>query len=430
MSLRMLRRQNEERLNSPALAENPRDRRSRANTAGGEGVSPVAHSLREDYHCGLTRLVKPRALIDKSRLNEAVRKLQRTIFTEKVQYTQKSRPTVTIVPVNAEGGVLSLRSEAGQVALTPISLRELGIKESSLEDMIRSHSELLFPDDEEDFLIVGQQVSNAHRDRADLVGLLPSGRLVVVEVKRDADDIKVRKEALEWQAIRYAATIATIQSPEELVQKLYAPFLAKRSPGKDPRTLNEEALEEVKAFLHGDSGEAHFNEHQEIILVASEFDERTLAACSWLVKGGIPLRCVRVRPHRHEGTEVLLEVATILPPPTLEDWFVEIGDRRPSTSGRREVPNLRLKDLFEAGMIKAGDKLRIGKHTDQVGTFIDPETVDFDGQTLSPTQFGLKVTGWSAFSVYGSGVFVNDSRIQDLREKLAIQKGLRSSAGS
>ena len=326
---------------------------------------------------------------------------------------------MSIVPVKIDSGRFAKPSGPSHAALAPTNLKGLGLREDSLEELVRDNPQLLFPEEDESLLVVGQQVSNVEHDRADLIGLLPNGKLVVVEVKRDREDMRGRREALEWQAMRYAASVATIRSPEELARKLYAPLLARISKEPDSKVLIPQALETIRTLLADSDSTESFNEHQEIILVASDFDERTLAACSWLVKNGIPLRCVRVRPHAFEGNNVLLEVATILPPPELEDWFVEIGERgerKTTTLGEGRVgPKVYVQELFDEGLIKPGDKIRVGRHMDKIGTFIDPDTVELDGARMSPTQYGLKVTGWSAFSVYGSQVFVNDKRMKDLR---------------
>jgi len=330
---------------------------------------------------------------------------------------------MSIVPVKLDSGRFAKPSGESHAALAPTTLKGLGLREDSLEELVRDNPQLLFPEEEESLLVVGQQVSNVEHDRADLIGLLPNGKLVVVEVKRDRDDMRGRREGLEWQAMRYAASVATIRSKEELARKLYAPLLARIAKESDSKVHETEALEKIKTLLADSDSTETFNEHQEIILVASDFDDRTMAACSWLVKNGIPLRCVRVRPHAFEGGYVLLEVTTVLPPPELEDWFVEIGEKSDHktapTGGGRGGPRVYLQDLFDAGLIKSGDKIRVGSHSDKIGTFVDADTVELEGAQMSPTQYGLKVTGWSAFSVYGSQVFVNEARMKDLRASLA-----------
>lgn len=51
-----------------------------------------------------------------------------------------------------------------------------------------------------------------------------SGNIVLIEIKRDKKEIECRKESFEFQAIRYAASYATIDNVDELVKKVYAPY--------------------------------------------------------------------------------------------------------------------------------------------------------------------------------------------------------------
>lgn len=82
-------------------------------------------------------------------------------------------------------------------------------------------------DEEESMLIVGKQVRNAQHGISDLTAVDNKGNIVLVEIKRDRKDIEGRKEAFEFQAIRYAASYATIEDPEDLVNKIYAPYIKK-----------------------------------------------------------------------------------------------------------------------------------------------------------------------------------------------------------
>jgi len=92
-------------------------------------------------------------------------------------------------------------------------------------------------------LIVGQQVHDEQHRRSDLTAVDSNGNIVLIEIKRDRKDIEHRKEAFEFQAIRYAASYATIESPEELVNKVYAPYIEKHR--------NEFVLSELTSYELG-----------------------------------------------------------------------------------------------------------------------------------------------------------------------------------
>ncbi|GEN82851.1 hypothetical protein SLU01_11630 [Sporosarcina luteola] len=57
-------------------------------------------------------------------------------------------------------------------------------------------------------LIVRKQVRNASNGISDLTAIDHEGNIVLIEIKRDRKDIEGRKEAFEFQAIRYAASYA------------------------------------------------------------------------------------------------------------------------------------------------------------------------------------------------------------------------------
>ena len=64
---------------------------------------------------------------------------------------------------------------------------ELNMKESDIEEIIRSNIDLLC-DDEESMLIVGQQVKNDQNGRSDLTAIDNNGDIVLIEIKRDKKD--------------------------------------------------------------------------------------------------------------------------------------------------------------------------------------------------------------------------------------------------
>ena len=86
-----------------------------------------------------------------------------------------------------------------------VTFSELGMKENDIEEILRCSIDMLC-DDEESMLIVGRQVKNEKLGRSDLTAIDNNGNIVLIEIKRDRKDIENRKEAFEFQAIRYAAS--------------------------------------------------------------------------------------------------------------------------------------------------------------------------------------------------------------------------------
>src|SRR5205823_4708386 len=86
-------------------------------------------------------------------------------------------------------------------------------------------------------------------------------------------------------------------------------------------------------FLSENNAEKTFNQGQRIILIASSFDPQTLSACAWLVRNNIDLRCVEVSVLRYEDQH-FLRVEQILPPPSLDDYFVGFSE---TPAGQQKV---------------------------------------------------------------------------------------------
>jgi RecB family endonuclease NucS len=86
-----------------------------------------------------------------------------------------------------------------------VTFTELRMQESDIEEILRTSIDMIC-DEEESMLIVGQQVKNEKNGRSDLTAIDNNGNIVLIEIKRDRRDIEGRKEAFEFQAIRYAAS--------------------------------------------------------------------------------------------------------------------------------------------------------------------------------------------------------------------------------
>lgn len=317
-----------------------------------------------------------------------------------------------IIPIT-----LSEESEIrAEAAPTELTLKDLGLKEAQLEEFIRKNIQLIFTfgqedDDDETLLIVGQQVANASGGRNDLVALDGNGNLVVIEIKRDAQDMIIRSEPMEIQAIRYVASLATIKDPEDLVDQFFARYIRKWHKEFDLGQLAPEDFgkQKVKEFLQGNKADSKFNTQQRIILVASDFDDQTLSASAWMSKNGIDISCIRIKPIREEMKATLfLEIERLIPVPQFDDFLVRYPELstngRPGRSGQRGVAHRvlpRMPELMAQRIVKPGDKLTIkGRGPDSEAEIIDAKRVKFKGETMSFNEWGQKVTGWTKIGIY------------------------------
>jgi hypothetical protein len=313
----------------------------------------------------------------------------------------------------------------------PISFTELKLQEKQLEDFIRKNIDLIYPDEEESLLIVGQQVRDVGKGRSDLIAINSDGDLVLIEIKRDVADILHRTEPLEIQAIRYAATLATIEEPEEIIE-LFSLYIG-RHKGEYAELLKERSSEEVarkllKEFMNDNEIGDDFNEKQKIILIASGFDDNTLSACAWLARNNIDIRCIKLEPFKH-NEQIHLRVTQEIPPLSeLEDFFVGINTegkikKRPQDDRkaieRQKLP--RMPWLLEHGVIQIGMPIEIIGHIDERAVVIDAYTVKYKDKIMKYNDWGQEVTGWSSICIYDWARPVgSNKKLTELRaEKMA-----------
>ncbi|MDW4374287.1 hypothetical protein AB6F27_00505 [Staphylococcus saprophyticus] len=148
-----------------------------------------------------------------------------------------------------QGGIrgMYLLSQNNLEEIEPVTFGEMNIQEKDIEEMLRQNIEII-TDEEESLLIIGDQIKNKENARSDLTALDQNGNIVLIEIKRDLKDIKQRVEAFEIQAIRYAASYATIETISDAVNKIYAQYINKHEEefSKDLTYLNSDELAKHK----------------------------------------------------------------------------------------------------------------------------------------------------------------------------------------
>ncbi|MEB1809578.1 MAG: hypothetical protein LPK26_20160 [Bacillaceae bacterium] len=298
-----------------------------------------------------------------------------------------------LIPINiTHNGITESDAE-----IQKLTFKELGIKENDIENFLKHNLDLLVGD-EESLLIVGQQVRNKQNGRSDLVAVDEKGNLVLIEIKRDLEDIRSRKEPFEMQAIRYAANYAKIQTKEQLVNDVFVPYLEKQKTSDPVLTTSERARRILTNFLVQNEASQTFNRKQRMILVASDFDKQTLSACAWLISNGVDISCFTIEPVKL-NEQYLLDITKVLPVPELEDFYVEVQEHHrvlnPSTSATNHSPKQslpRMGKLFEWGLLRAGDELHIKNYDDSTATVLNEKEVDYQGSIMSYNQWGQTVT--------------------------------------
>lgn len=293
--------------------------------------------------------------------------------------------------------------------LEPLTFAELNMQEKDIEELLRLNIDMIC-DEEESMLIVGQQVRNKSQGRSDLTAVDHEGDIVLIEIKRDKQDITNRVESFEFQAIRYAASYATIEDPEDLVNKVYAPYIEKHRDEFEVKyeslTSTELGMRKLIDFLEKNNALQDFNERQKIILVASDFDDQTLSAVAWLNKNSVNMSCYKLIPYKH-NEEIIIHVEKLLPLSHYDDYYVDlIHPTTPSSTSskrisRRSLP--RITTMLKWGVVKPGDIIQAKDRYDE-GELLANGNVLVDGKELSLHQWLKEVYGWSSVRSYAFAV--------------------------
>lgn len=308
-----------------------------------------------------------------------------------------------------------------------LTFHDLDMREENIEELLRLNIGMIC-DEEESMLLVGQQVANRAQARCDLIAVDRDGALVLIEVKRDKADIVQRREALEFQAIRYAASCATVKTPDELISKIYACYVERhRSEYPEEGTAADIAQKRLGEFLQNNNA-TEFNRRQRIVLVASDFDEQTLSAVAWLCNGKVDISCVRLTPMKIGG-RLIIESQKILPVGNAEDYFIEFrggsafGEERARV--RRRLP--KITELMEWGLLSAGDTIKAKDRDDTAVLNADGSVTVSGGEKRSLQQWLQSVYGWASVATYDFSVDVKTnktlSELRQFHEEQAAQSG-------
>lgn len=309
--------------------------------------------------------------------------------------------------------------------IEPVTFTELKMIENDIEEILRNSIDMIC-DDEESMLIIGRQVKNESHGRSDLTAIDNNGNIVLIEIKRDRKDIEKRKEAFEFQAIRYAASYATIDSIDELVKKVYAPYIEKYSSEFELGELTsiELGIRKLDEFLKANGVESHFNLKQRIILVSSDYDEQTMSAVAWLNSNNVDISCYKLIPYKINN-ELFLEADKILPLPEYKDYYVNLMDKSSTATLfnskkkdviRRSLP--KIDEMLEWGVVKAGDIIAAKNKEENEGTLLKNGNVLVNGKELSMQVWLKELYGWSSVQTYVFAVHKESGKtLSQIREE-------------
>lgn len=307
------------------------------------------------------------------------------------------------------------------IKMEEITFAELGMKESDIEEILRKNIDMVCSD-EESMLVVGQQVKNVKNGRSDLTAVDNEGNLVLIELKRDKKDIETRSEAFEFQAIRYAASCATIESTDELISNVFTPYIEKHRDEFGKKELSSSEIANRVFYDFKDRNNiVNFNINQRIILVASEFDEQTLSAVAWLNSNKVDISCYKIVPYKMQEN-VFIDVKRVLPVMEYSDFYVDIASPKSVSKDkkrditRRVLP--KIDAMLEWGVVKEGDII-VAKDTEEEAVLLKDGNVKTKDEIILSLQQWLKsVYGWSSVQTYAFALQKESGKLLcDLREE-------------
>lgn len=159
-----------------------------------------------------------------------------------------------------------------------LDLENYIIPEENSDEVLLEKS--IFSD--EDFLFIGNQVTapgNRGRDcRADILALDSTGRLVIIELKRDEGYLGV-----EMQALQYLAAFSTLKGQN------FLDYFSQKYP------LIQENVEQ---FMEESFQIEDINQQSRIILIAQHFDTALFSMGEWLSSKGTAFRCIQYFPFK------------------------------------------------------------------------------------------------------------------------------------
>ena len=196
-----------------------------------------------------------------------------------------------------------------------IAFKDNHIKERDVQNIIKSNPQILG----EDLLIISEELSPCEdsKKRLDLLALDKSGKLVVIELKRNDDGFH-----MDLQAIRYASMIRLFSIQD--VIRHYQDY------------AHGNAEEEIAVFLDQEIDKLDFDNIR-IILVNQDFSRELTNSVLWLNEQGLDIKCIKITQYEINN-ELIWDVDTIIPVKETEEYQLKIKEKKNSDQEiKREI---------------------------------------------------------------------------------------------
>lgn len=267
-------------------------------------------------------------------------------------------------------------------------------------------------------LLIGRQVVDNTEGRNDLVAVDDEGDLILLELKRDEADMKIREENVESQAIRYTASLANIDTLDGILNKIYYKYVERY---KQVDEYERYARNRLRDFLEDyNIDEEELNNNQKIVLFSSGYSDRSLSSLAWLSKNGVDIRVLKGNIYEHKD-ELVLNIKRILPVIEEDDFFAGVKNMSKVDESVSTTGSIRMKRLMKENKLSKGDKLTIPSAEEgQLDSAIlrDYNEVEMGGETMSPNQWAKKAKGYPV-SIYKHVKHADSNKmLKELRQEV------------
>lgn len=167
----------------------------------------------------------------------------------------------------------------------------------------------------------------------------------MIELKRDEDGSHA-----ELQAPRHAAMVSAMS---------FEMAVATRRCLLDPAQPDlDRARQEILEFLGWDRPEqSSFPSDTRVLLVAADFGRELTTTVLWLRERDVDIRCIRLRPYRVPGGQLLVDVQPIIPLPETEDLLVRLEERSAAERQWERGEREKLAEPFLTALVKRAPEL-------------------------------------------------------------------------
>ena len=218
--------------------------------------------------------------------------------------------------------------------IAEVDFATLGLREREhIQEWVATNPSVLG----EGLLIVGKEFSGFDRtnERVDLIAVDATGRLVVIELKRDDTGADAH-----WQAIKYAGYLHRATS--DSIVRMTAAYWNETEEAAGLRLLEHLGADDLSGLNHD----------QCIILVSHRFAPEVTSAALWLNEKSLEgdlFTCVKLTPYLDTETGALyIQASTIIPVPGLDEgYLVGVGQSSQQEAGKRSRLGANLKKAFD-----------------------------------------------------------------------------------